>query len=193
MAKVEIEEADLLNYQHISGVVDTIMKDPAARTAFLQTAKKANPKLAIPEVDAAAPVIAAMQGINKKMDDFIAAQAAKEAEAKQQQQIAAFQNKWASQEQQLRQRGWMPNGIEQVKQFAENNGIADLTIAADAFERRNPQPDPARSAAAGWNLFSGTQPKEDTFVSDMMPFKGDNDAILEREIAATLQEIRSNY
>jgi len=191
MPRVEIEEADLANYQHISGVVDQIMKDPQARTAFLQTAKKVNPKLAIPEIDAAAPVLAAVQAANKKMDDFIAAQAAKDAEREQQAKIQEFQSKWTAQEQDLRRRGWMQPGIDQVKQFAENNGIADLSIAADAFERRNPQPDPARSASS-WNLF-GAREDKDTFVQDMMKSRGDNEAVLEREIQAALADVRATY
>ena len=56
MAAREIEESDLLSLQHISSVVDAVMKQPATRTQFLQLAKRANPGLSIPEVDAAAPV-----------------------------------------------------------------------------------------------------------------------------------------
>ena len=190
MAKVEIEEADLLNYQHISGVVDKVMKtSPQTRSQFLQLAKKADPNLSIPEVDAAAPVIGAVQ--HKRMDDWIAAQAAKERADAEKAQIAALQNRWSDDEARLRRAGWMASGIESVKKFAEANGIADLTIAADAFEKRNPQPEPATSRT-GWNLFQGAE-IEDTYIKDQMAAMGDSESRLDKEIRDTLAEVRSGY
>lgn len=190
MAKIEIEEADLANYQHLSGVVDTLMKSPDTRQSFLHLAKKANPKLAIPEVDAAAPVLNAIGGINKKVDDFINAQAAKDAKAEEDAAIRAFKNTWTEQETQLRQAGWRTPGIDEVRKFAEANSIADLTIAADAYERRNPQPDPAQSASAGWGLF-GDRTEADTFVADMMKSSGNDETRLDQEIRAALNDVRS--
>lgn len=209
MARVEIEEADLLNMRHVAGVVEQVMAVPEARSQFLRLAKQANPKLSIPEVDAAAPVIAQVQGIHTKMDEFIAAQAeqrktdgdklqkflddqaADRAAAAQQKQIDAFQNTWAEQEAELRREGWRATGLEQVRKFAEDNGIANLKIAADAFERRNPQPGPVESRP-GWNLFTGPT-EEDTFVKDQMQAQGNDDTRLDREIQATLAEIRAGY
>lgn len=209
MPKIEIEEADLLNMRHVAGVVETIMGDSETRRQFLQLAKARNPKLSIPEVDAAAPVIAEVRGINGKMDKFIEAQAAAE-EARQQKldaflakqeedrlkaeedkKITAFQRSWTDQEAELRKEGWRTAGLEQVRQFAEANGIANLKIAADAFERRNPQPGPVESRP-GWNLFTGPT-EDDTFVKDQMQAQGNDDSRLDREIAATLAEIRAGY
>lgn len=192
MAKAEIEESDLLNLQHISGVVDQVMKTPETRQAFLQLAKRANPKLPIPEVDAAAPVIAAVNGIREDLNKFRTEQAEKERLAQEQAAIAALNNKWASAEEQMRRAGWRQAGIDQVKQFAEQNGIADLGIAADAFERRNPQPAPADSRAAGWNVFA-QDTQEDTYIKDQMAAMGESDARLDKEIRDTLAEIRSGY
>ena len=191
MASREIEESDLLSLQHISSVVDAVMKQPATRAQFLRLAKTAKPELSIPEVDAAAPVIGAVNGLNKKMDDFIAAQAEKERKAEEQSHINALQSRWASAEENLRRAGWRQQGIDQVRQFAEANGIADLTIAADAFERRNPQPGPADSRV-GWNLFTGPE-AEDTYVQDQMNAQGESDSRLDKEIRDTLAEIRAGY
>lgn len=209
MARVEVEESELLNMRHVANVVETVMGDPESRRQFLQLAKSRNPKLSIPEVDAAAPVIAEVRGVNKKMDEFIAAQVATDearqkkfddfmakqeedrAKAEDDKRISAFQQTWADQESELRREGWRAAGLEQVRQFAETNGIANLKIAADAFERRNPQPGPVESRP-GWNLFTGPT-EEDTFVKDQMQSSGNDDARLDREIAATLAEIRAGY
>lgn len=190
MAKAEIEESDLLNLQHISGVVDQVMKAPETRAQFLRLAKAANPKLSIPEVDAAAPVIGAVNSLNKKFDDFVTAQAEKERKAIEEGQINTLRNAWAADEAQLRSEGWRAQGIEQVRKFAEDNGISNLRIAADAFERRNPQPDPAQSRAAGWSLFAGPE-AEDTFIKDMMDSAGNNESRLDAEIRQTLADVRS--
>lgn len=209
MAKVEIEESDLLNMRHVAGVVEQVMAVPEARSQFLRLAKAANPRLSIPEVDAAAPVVAAVQASHKKMDEFMAAQnvaeaarqkkfdefmeaqAAERAQNEDDKRISAFQQTWADQEAELRREGWRQSGLEQVRQFAETNGIANLKIAADAFERRNPQPGPVESRP-GWNLFTGPT-EEDTFVKDQMQAQGNDDSRLDREIAATLAEIRAGY
>lgn len=191
MATREIEEADLLNLQHIGNVVDQVMRTPETRGHFLQLAKKAMPRLAIPEVDAAAPVIGAVQGINKKIDDFIAAQAEKDRKASEDAALKSFQGAWDRDEADLRREGWRDAGITQVKKFAEDNAIANLRIAADAFERRNPQPGPVDSRI-GWNLFTGPE-AEDTFIKDQMNAQGNDDNRLDAEIRATLAEVRSTY
>jgi hypothetical protein len=192
MATKEIDESELLGMQHIAGVVDAVMKTPATRSQFLRLAKQAKPDLSIPEVDAAQPVIAAVQETNKRLNDFITAQAEKERKAEEDRQITNFQSRWAQDEADLRREGWRPTGIDQVKKFAEENGIANLRIAADAFERRNPQPGPVDSRAAGWNLFTGPA-EEDTFVKDMMDTGGESETRLDKEIRDTLNEIRSGY
>lgn len=191
MAVREIEEADLLNLQHIGGVVDQVMKTPETRSHFLQLAKRANPRLAIPEVDAAAPVIGAVQQIQKTVNDFIAAQAEKDRKALQDSQVLGLQNAWERDEADLRREGWRDAGITQVRKFAEDNAIANLRIAADAFERRNPQPGPVDSRV-GWNLFTGPE-AEDTFIKDQMMAMGNDDNRLDAEIRATLAEVRSTY
>ena len=187
----EIEEADLLNLTHISNVVDQVMKTPETRGAFLQIAKKANPRLAIPEVDATAPFVGAIQGINKKLDDFITSQAEERRQAQQDAALRSFQTAWERDEADLRRDGWRDAGITQVKKFAEDNAIANLRIAADAFERRNPQPGPVDSRV-GWNLFTGPE-AEDTFIKDQMNAQGNDDARLDAEIRATLAEVRATY
>lgn len=209
MPKVEIEESDLLNMRHVAGVVEQVMAVPEARSQFLRLAKSANPRLSIPEVDAAAPVIAEVKAYGSKMDEFIEAQRQAEAartakmdeflanqeaaraQAEEDRRISAFQQTWDQQEAKLRREGWRPSGLEQVRKFAEENSIANLEIAADAFERRNPQPGPVESRP-GWNMFNGPQ-NEDTFVPDLMKAQGSDDSRLDREIAATLAEVRAGY
>src|ERR1700679_2268357 len=102
MATKEIDESELIGMQHIAGVVDAVMKTPATRSQFLRLAKQAKPDLSIPEVDAAAPVLAAVQDTNKRLNDFITAQAEKERKAEEDRQVSAFQSRWAQDEAELR-------------------------------------------------------------------------------------------
>jgi hypothetical protein len=126
-----------------------------------------------------------------KMDEFLAAQEAAKVQAEDDKRIGAFQKTWEDQKADLRKQGWRQSGLDQVVAFAETHGISDLTIAADAFERRNPQPGPVESRP-GWNLFTGPT-EEDTFVKDQMTAMGNDDSRLDKEIAATLAEIRAGY
>ena len=190
MAKIEVDEATYNALNHISTTVENIMKNPKTRTPFMQITKAANPNLAIPEVDAAAPAVAAIQQINKKLDDFVAAQAEKEAKAAEQRALDTFQAKWDAQAEELRRAGWRQNGIDAIKSFAEANHISDLAIAAKAYEYDNPMPQPERSGAAGWNLFMPKE-AEDNYIEELMKSGGDNEALLDQEIRKTLADVRA--
>jgi len=191
MARVEIDEADLLQLQHVSGITHAVMQNPTLRQDFLRMAKTVKPDLSIPEVDAAAPVMNALDEVRKEFREYREEQTRREREAEETRRIQSFQNRWAEQEAQLRQSGWRAAGVEAVKKFAEENGIADLGIAADAYQLRNPQPEPASQSGAGWSLFGDQGSSEDTYVKDMMQSEGADEGRLDREIREALNSVRS--
>lgn len=192
MARVEVDEADLRALQGVNNVVNQMMGNPDARKLVLQARKTADPKVVIPELDAAAPVnaeIGELKTMFGKLNDRLDAEAA---QREQDGKISAFQRKWNDQKDALRQAGWRAAGVEAVEKFAEENGILDLSIAADAWEKRNPPapPSPTRNGFGG--LFGEKIDEKDTYIEDLMKTGGDDDARVDREIAATLADIRAN-
>ena len=190
MARIEVDEADFAASAGITRVVQQIMAHPEARKMLMKARKTVDPSVAIPELDAAEPVNAAVDELRKELSAWREETAAEKQKAAEESAIRSFQQKWATQEAELRARGWRRDGIDLVKKFAEDNGITDLTIAADAWEKRNPPADPVVSGNGMWG-FMGEPDKEDTFVADMMKAGGNDDRRLDQEIRAAIADARA--
>lgn len=192
MARIEIEEADYAALQGIHTSLKGMLNHPEARKMVLKAAKTANPAAVIPEIDAAEPVnkeLTEVRGLVQSLADSFASDKRERDEAAV---LSRFQTRWSEQEQTLRANGWRAAGIEQVRKFAEDNQISDLSIAADAWQARHPDPEPSAVGNSAWNMFGGGAPdKEDTFVADMMKTGGDDERRLDREIADILKDVRT--
>lgn len=191
MALREVEEADYNAARGVVTVVDQIMKNPEARKLILQARKIADPNVSIPEIDATTPVNASLTEVKGELASLRADLAERDRKATEEKTLRQFEEKWNGQAAVLRAKGWREAGIDQVKTFAEENGIADLSIAADAWEARNPAPAPSTSGGGLFGMFGGQADDKDTFIEDMMKAGGNDDARLDREIAATLADVRS--
>lgn len=192
MADRTIDEAEYAALHGVNAVVSEIMKVPAARQMLLKARKTANPSAVIPEIDAAAPVIASVDGaleeIRKLRDDL----AERDRKADEDRRIAQFTSRWEDQKAQLRRDGWRSTGIDGVVKYAEEHGISDLTIAADSYSVRHPEPTVSTSGTGAWNMFNSAAPDQaDTFVEDMMKSGGNDERRLDREIADIIRQART--
>lgn len=193
MATREVDETELAALVNVERTVARILKHPEGRKLILKARKAVDPTVSIPEIDAAAPVEAAVDGalseIRKLREDL----AERDRKSEEDRIINTFASKWEDQKSQLRRAGWRSSGIEAVQKFAEENSIADLSIAADAYAARNPDPSPSTSSNGAWDMFGGGggDNKEDTFVEDMMKSGGADERRLDREIQDILRDVRS--
>ena len=144
MAIVEIDEREFLAHKTVTESVNKLLANPKTRRKLLELQKEVNPDASIPEIDAAAGVREEMEQIRKQNADLLAemraerdARAAAESEAKGRRSIEAGRDK-------LRQRGFTDEGIGAVEKLMMDTGTADYELAADAFERRQPPPEPIR-------------------------------------------------
>ena len=193
MADRLIDESELNALNVVHGRVKQLLAHPEARKLFLKGVKTVDPNFAIPELDAAVPVEAAVSDVRGEIAALRADLAERDRKAVEDAQIRAFQNKWADQEASLRGQGWRTEGIAAVRNFAEENGIHDLSIAADAWEKRNPAPDLAPAGNGMWGIFGDAAggPADDTFIADMMKSGGNDDRRLDQEIRAAIADTRS--
>ena len=191
MAQVQIDEAELLQYQKIAGAAQAIMADPEARKLH-RAQKKVNPNARIPEVEIEERVESEVSGVRdeiakltKQISDERAERAAKEQESQ-------ITGQWEQQKRDLRSRGFTDDGIAKIEQHAIDQHIPNLRAAANDYLALNPPQSPEKPSGFGsWDFFSGQPEQEDTFVQKMIESKGDNEAVLNAEIGATLNEFRS--
>jgi hypothetical protein len=193
MARIEVDEADFNAAAGVTAVVNRMMQNPAARKLILQARKTVDPNVNIPEIDAAAPINASVDDVRGELSKLRQELAERDRKAEEERTIANFNQKWEGQASQLRAAGWRQAGIDAVKTFAEENGIVDLSIAADAWQARNPTP-PTTLNGGNIGLFGSGRSgdTEDTYIADLMKSGGDNDARLDQEIRATLNDLRAN-
>lgn len=191
MAVRQVDEAEFLNAQAVMRAVDMMMADKDARKLLLQARKKSDPKAVIPELDAAEPVNAEVAEIRKMLSEQKEVMAAEKAEREQQARLAEFAKGWEKQRSKLRGDGWRDEGIEGIEKLAQERGIPDLEVAAAYFEKLHPPAEPVQPNGTGsWGFFEGNS-EDDTFIKAMIASKGDDEGALDREIAATLKDFRS--
>jgi hypothetical protein len=190
MANREIDEAEYAALSAVNGTVSAILSNPTARALMLKATKVARPNAVIPEIDAAEPINAAVSDVKGEIAKLREDLAERDRKAEEAARVSTFASKWADQQADLRRAGWRSAGIEAVVKFAEENGISDLSIAADAYAVRHPEPEPSAVGNGAWSMFGTEGGKEDTFVQDMMKSGGNDERRLDQEIASIIRDSR---
>lgn len=117
------------------------------RAKLMHLLKEEFPDLAIPEIDAAAPVMGEVEKVRKEFEEYKAAQEAKAEEAakaaKERDAGRAIEDgrRW------LRQQGFDDEGIKKVEELMQQRGVADYEIAASHVRATMPQPEPLPSSS----------------------------------------------
>lgn len=191
MAVREVEESEFLSAKAVLQSVNEMLANPEARERLLQARKIANPNAIIPELDTKSAISAELSEFKRMREEEKAERAREKQEAEENKRISEFTNGWEKQKNKLRDNGWREEGIEAVEAFAQENGIGNLQIAADAWEKRNPPAEPVQPNGFGsWGFFD--QPaQDDTFVKTMLESQGENEGALDAEIRATLKDFRN--
>lgn len=190
MAQIAVDESEWLSQQAVSKVVNQMLNHPKARPLVLQARKESDPNAVIPEIDAVVKVKAEFEDMRTLIASERAERAQAKLDAEEQRRISEFSDGWKKQKSKLRSSGWSAEGVEAVEAFAQENGVADLSIAADAYEKRNPPPEPVHPNGFGsFGFFE--QAGDDTFVKSMLDSHGENEGALDAEIKSALKDFRS--
>lgn len=195
MTMVEIDETQLAANTQLRDYVAKLMSKPESRRKMQEAQKLLNPDTVIPELDAAQPVLQAVQAVEKRFDDYRKEQEEKETKRTKDEQDNALKGKWSRGQSAAEQAGYKGDGLKKLEEFMQEKGIFDHELAIPAFERIHP---PAQAAIPNgsmgqWNFFE--QPKEDEggdkFMKAMMESKGEDDSALRAVINQTLSDDRS--
>ncbi len=190
MAKVEIEEADLLTNNQIVASVRAMLANPKSREHVLRAQKIVNPNASIPEIDAREPIDAALGEVNKnfaalqkRLDDQ---DAARETEKK----TKEFADAWDRQKRELIAQGWSEEGVAKAEEHAQKEGIPSLRAAANDFLALNPPPPPATPSSAGSFSMFDAGSREGEHIKKIFESKGGDDMAVNAIVSETLAEMR---
>lgn len=147
MALIEVEESAVKALSAINAEVQAMLADPKVRPEFLKAYKAKFPGVAIPEIDARAPVDAAVAELRKELADEKAARA-KEREDEETKRKAGEFTAWREKGHSLlRSRGVTEKGIEAVEKLMQGRGLSDFEAAFATWRMNEPPEAPIESKA----------------------------------------------
>ncbi len=190
MAKVEIEEADLLTNNQIVASVRAMLGNKEARQHILRAQKIITPNASIPEIDARAPVDEALGEVNKTVAALQKRIDDDKAERDAEKRTNEFKDSWEKQKRDLLAQGWSEEGIAKAEEHAQKEGIPSLRAAANDFLALNPPPPPATPSSAGsFGMFDAGS-REGEHIKKIFESKGGDDMAVNSIVNETLAEMR---
>lgn len=192
MALIEVDENEFHNNKKLVNLVQSMLKNPESRKRVLEAHKIVEPGVSIPEIDARAPVEAAVAAVEKRFTDFVATQEAERKKEREEAQKNDFVAKFESGRNRLRDAGYTDEGIKKVEDLMSSAGIVDHVIGEAAFSKLNPEPEPAPPAPnfGFGGIFSDNSKNPDEFLKSMHASRGNDEAALDKRIYEVLQETR---
>ena len=144
-------------------LLDQIGANPKTRTSLLRLMKTVKPDLPIPEIDAAEPVLEAVNAISKRLDDKEKAEAEEKAKAEKESTERSAKADIDKGRSLLRKRGYQDEGIEKVESLMTERGIPDYEAAEALFAKSNHKDTPIipTNLNRSWDLFAPPEDNND--------------------------------
>jgi hypothetical protein len=188
MPNVEIDETELANLRRVAQIADVVGKHPKARGLLQQAVAIAAPDQVGPETRLRQEIDEKFEALTKELRADREARDKAAAEQVEKDRLRQLENQWATTRSEARKQGYTDEGLTQLETWMEKRGVADHTIAIPAFERENPPPPPVLTGGQSWNFFD-QKTREDV---DLKPlFDGNEDAFMNKAIAAALNDVRN--
>lgn len=176
----QIEDATLQAYENLRKLHDALYTDPEIGAQFKGLIKQKFPKVSIPEIDAAAPAMTAVKGLEKKLDDVLGLFKKASTDWKSEKDAASVRSEFS----------FTDEGMDRVRKRATDDNIP-LRAAAALINHETPEPvTPTGLTGTGrWDLFGASGDKEKD--ADLKALVDDPDAWLERQVPKILGEHRN--
>jgi hypothetical protein len=188
MPTIEVDENEYAGMRNVTAAISKMLAHPEARRLVQQAQKTISPNTVIPEIDAAAPVLARIEALQKELDDERKARSEKETKAEEDKRLNDLRSRWDKGRQEAAQAGYTKDGLEALEKFMEERGIADHDIAIPAFEKINPPAVPIQSSPNRFDIFNPATRENDSALK--MLFEGNDEGFLGTVIPQTLREMR---
>lgn len=189
MAKIEVEESDLVALRRVNTFAETALNNPKTRRQMLEIQKALNPDAVIPEIDATDHVMNAVNAVSAKVDSMMTALTARDTAADDARRTSALQEKMAAGQKMLRDHGYNEEGITKIEALMLAEGIVSYAAGLALFERQNPAPPPADNSRPGrFGDMSGNDVQTDDFKK-----LWDSQGQSEEWLQESLRNVRSEF
>lgn len=143
MAKVEIEEAELLALRNVRTFANTALQNPKTRKQMLAIDKALNPDKPIPELDAAEQVMTVVNDVKAQVDGIMKKLDERQTSDETSRATAALAARVQAGQEYLAKNGYAADGIEKIEALMLQENIASYAAGLALFERLNPPASPA--------------------------------------------------
>lgn len=182
----EIDEAQLATLQNIAGFVRQGLANPKTRRKLLEAQKELYPDQAIPEIDAANPLLDELKQIREELAKDKEERQKALAEEADRRAKADLESAWSRGRAKLAEQRYSEEAIAEVEKIMHERNIFDHEAAAALYEKMNPPPEPVMTGSSRFDWFDG--PKDAPNIKDL--WEGNYDAFLAKAIPAARQMAR---
>lgn len=187
---IEIDENEYAELRRVREIAALIEKDPKARVKLQEAVQIVAPDQVGPEIRIRNEVAERIGGLEKTIGDFIESQTKDRDERRAARERDALERRWAESRAKAQSAGYTEDGLKELEDYMEKNGIADHEIAIPAFERLHPPPEPVASGNSRWDFFG--PPPEGGQEAGLDALMNQNyDAFEALAIPAALRDVRS--
>ena len=185
----EIDENQLAGLRGLSQFVQKAMASPKHRTQLLRIQKDLYPEIAVPEIDAADPVLERVDALAKAFEEDKKAREEAAAKTAEEKSKTEWEQKWLSGRKMLNDRHYNQEGVEAVEKLMTERGIPDHEAGLALFEKLNPPPPPPLTGRSGFGWFDNVEKDPDL---DRLLNKKDYDGFLAEQIDIARRDFRAN-
>lgn len=190
----EIDETRLGNLNTIAQIADGLLKSPKARRQYLAAVKEVYPNLAIPEIDAAAPLLDEVSKVRSEFAEELKKFREDLNKDRENDQVRSIKGRFDSERRKLIDaHNYTPEGADALVKMMEEKGIVDFDDARKIFEFDNPRPTPARPSRG--NMFDFVESKNtgDDYIKELFAAgrdSGAHETLIDGKINTVLSEAR---
>lgn len=190
----EVDETRLGSLTTIAQIADGLLKNPAARRKYLEAVKETYPNIAIPEIDAAAPVYDAVTKVKNEVTAELQKFREEWTKDRDAALVGGIKNKYETERANLiSKHNYTPEGADALVKMMEEKGLTNFDDARKIFEFDNPRPPPGRPTRG--NMFDMVEQRAsgDDFIKHLFEAGRDSSAhesLIDNKIGSVLSEAR---
>ena len=190
MPKIEIDESEFQQMERVRQTLARINQNAEGKRLLQKAQKLIDPNAVTPDLDEDEKTAKIREEYQKKLDAIETQIQADKEKREQDAALSAANARWEAGRQELRSRGYTPEGIEAVEKQMQDRGIADHVIMADHLERQNPPQEVLSPRAFGAFNFAEPPMEDDTFLKRLFDSKGNDDNAVLQAAAEAIGEVR---
>jgi hypothetical protein len=161
VAVKEVDENQLVALQQLNGFVQKALASPKHRSQLLRIQKDLYPEIAVPEIDAADPVLEKLTALEKRLEDDAKARSEEIARKTEEDQKRDWERQWMAGRKKLADSNVPSETIESIEKLMADRNLPDHEAAAALWEKLNPPPPPPMTGSSRFDWFKDMDKQPD--------------------------------